>query len=528
LGDDDVAEYARKWFTTQEGVGAAEAAAKAGAFLAESANAKDLRGNPLLLSLMCILYRGAGSLPGDQAGVYARCAELLLRKWDEQRDLYRQVKADHLVEPTIRYLAWWLFTREDSRAETTERELGAKAAEFLFGRGYESEEEARAVAQEFIDFCRGRMWVFSEVGTTANGEKLYAFTHRTFMEYFAAGHLAATSDTPEKLALALAPHIGVGEWETVGELAIQIKQSGTDRAADRIYATLLDLREDYPDSYTVLLFLTYCVSSARPSPATIRRLTRATLDHAFASWVGRAVVALEIIIISAQGYETLIYDELTKRIATMVTSEELDTQVAGLRFVFEMGRGPLHSPPKPSVEWVAEQVSRYDTEIFAIAAHDMKFRVHAVSVDVISVEQALTMPGGLSVLLGDRELVVIYQAKLTASEEILTRGLAAIGRFLVEHPQLPWVSAPLYDDPLPLITMQMTSMLDKFRKLDEFTGLGLAAAIAIGSELSDLPTFRHAYRMSELPMPAQFRKLFQDWAAGRIEFAEIINRQSAG
>jgi hypothetical protein len=34
--------------------------------------------------------------------------------------------------------------------------------------------------------------------------------------------------------------------------------------------------------------------------------------------------------------------------------------------------------------------------------------------------------------------------------------------------------------------------------------------------------------MSELPMTAQFRKLFQDWAAGRIEFAEIINRQSAG
>jgi predicted NACHT family NTPase len=40
------------------------------------------------------------------------------------------------------------------------------------------------------------MWVFSEVGTTADGEKLYAFTHRTFMEYFAAGDLAAISDTP--------------------------------------------------------------------------------------------------------------------------------------------------------------------------------------------------------------------------------------------------------------------------------------------------------------------------------------------
>ena len=55
FGDSEVAEYALKWFTSQEGSAAAEAKAKA--FLTESANAEDLRANPLLLSLMCILYR---------------------------------------------------------------------------------------------------------------------------------------------------------------------------------------------------------------------------------------------------------------------------------------------------------------------------------------------------------------------------------------------------------------------------------------------------------------------------------------
>jgi hypothetical protein len=110
---------------------------------------------------------------------------------------------------------------------------------------------------------------------------------------------------------------------------------------------------------------------------------------------------------------------------------------------------------------------------------------------------------------------------LTADEESLSQALASIGRFLVEHPQRPWVSAPLYDDPLPLITMQMSSMLDMFSSRDEFTGLGLAASIAIGSELSDMPTFRHAYRLTELPMPVPFTELFRDWAAGRVEFATI-------
>ena len=135
------------------------------AFLAESAKATDLRANPLMLSLMCILYRGAGSLPGDRAGIYARCAELLLRKWDEQRDLYRKVRADHLVEPAIGYLAWWLFTREDSRAEATERELTARTAEFLYERGYETEDEARAAARECVEFCRSRRWVFRAAGS---------------------------------------------------------------------------------------------------------------------------------------------------------------------------------------------------------------------------------------------------------------------------------------------------------------------------------------------------------------------------
>jgi predicted NACHT family NTPase len=46
------------------------------------------------------------------------------------------------------------------------------------------------------------MWVFSDHGTTASGEKLYAFTHRTFLEYFAAAQLAY-SDTPENLARTL-------------------------------------------------------------------------------------------------------------------------------------------------------------------------------------------------------------------------------------------------------------------------------------------------------------------------------------
>jgi len=335
FGGDQVSEYACKWFASQEGMPATDAAAQAKAFLAESAHATDLRANPLLLSLMCILYRGAGSLPGDRAGIYARCAELLLRKWDEQRDLYRKLGSDHLVEPTLRYLAWWLFTREDSQAVATERELIAKTTEFLYERGYETQEQAQIAAREFVEFCHGRMWVFSDAGTTADGEKLYGFTHRTFMEYFTAWHLAVTSESPEELARTLAPNIRSAGWWVVSELAIKIKSDMSDRGADRCYAALLPL--DQGDG-ALLELLCACLSSARPAPAMARSLTRAVLDYATERGepVHRGLEPLLALVGSGDSYARLIADELGSRIAEMTASDQVSVRTAGIRLLFSI------------------------------------------------------------------------------------------------------------------------------------------------------------------------------------------------
>jgi NACHT domain len=528
FGDDDVAEYARKWFASQEGMPAAEAQAKARSFVKESAHARDLRANPLLLSLMCILYRGAGSLPGDRAGIYARCAELLLRKWDEQRELYRKIEADHLVEPTLRYLAWWLFTRDDSRTVVTERELIAKSAEFLLRRGYETDEEAYAAARDFVEFCQGRMWVFSEAGTTAEGERVYGFTHRTFLEYFAASHLAATSDTAEDLARRLAPRVARGGWAMLGVLALQIKGQSTDQAADRGIAELLARRRDYVDSTDLLIFLAACVEGTRPSPATARLVTRAIVGDAFLS--GRTTnVGIIRGLINSGKYQRAIYDELTNQIAEMVSSEDLAGRARGLRFILEMTDGFRDVPWRP---WADDQVGRYRAEIIDLAAVDHRIRACAVRAGAISTGQALTMTGGLSVLLADRELVAAYQARLTRVEEPpaeAIEAIEAIGRFITAAPELPWVRAPLYDDALAPITWMTERLLDNFSPSDEFTGLGLAVAIAVGTELSDLlPPIRQTYRLPEWPMSKEFRQLFRDWAAGRVNFVELVDGEPDG
>ena len=62
----------------------------------------------------------------------------------------------------------------------TEHQLITEAAGFLYRRGFETREEAVKVATEFVAFCRGRAWVFSDLGTPANREVLMGIDAPTF------------------------------------------------------------------------------------------------------------------------------------------------------------------------------------------------------------------------------------------------------------------------------------------------------------------------------------------------------------
>jgi hypothetical protein len=523
FGDAEVAEYARKWFATQDDTTPAQVAVQADAFLAESANAKDLRANPLLLSLMCILYRGAGSLPGDRAGIYARCAELLLRKWDEQRDLYRKLRFDHLVEPTLRHLAWWLYTREDSHAVATERELATKAGEFLLGRGYETEDEAQAAARELVAFCRGRMWVFSDAGTTASGKKLYGFTHRTFLEYFAAWHLVVTSESPEELAHSLLPRIYASSaLETVGELAVKLKSDTIDRGADRVCAALLDQQKIDP---YVLRFLVRCMESARPSPMTTRRLTRALLDYAIRDMVDvpngykrAGGDLLSMMLHYGNDSARLVFAEMTDRMAAMAASADRATQTTALRFIVESSVAN-----QPAAEWAADQIALYATAITAEARLDLQLRQMAHLQGCITLDQMLEMPNGLS-SLAQEFMMHYYSSSIDSYLESLCWNLetkrdvfselTAIGRYVLEHPKLPWARVRTGRSrggnkralPLP--------------ELDEVSGLGAAAAYAITAERAMDKQAR--MDLSAFPMPTKFVELFREWVAGRVDFVEVI------
>jgi NACHT domain len=527
FGDEEATEYVGKWFSSQDGTSPAEAEAKAKAFLKESDDAKDLRANPLLLSLMCILYRGAGSLPGDRAGVYSKCAELLLRKWDEQRDLYRKLRADYLVEPTLRHLAWWLLTREDTSAAATERELVFEASEFLLGRGFEGVNEAQGAAAEFVEFCRGRMWVFSEAGTTAAGDKLYAFTHRTFLEYFAAWQMAATSDTAEDLADRLITSIGSSGWEVVGELAVQIKDRNTDQGADRVYQRILARIEDTSDHVRTLflMLLIEWMPGMAVSPIVTRRVTRAALAQTIAS--DSATTLLWGLQRCGTRHQRTVADELHTGIAAMVASDQELTKLVGLQLALCMVRV---SRDDYWISWSMELSAPYQADIHAFSVRSPALRTVALHTSAISIDQALAMPGGFGALIQRHPIigappfvpyplyVSIVASGKTAHLPSIAR-LATIGHYLVDHPSLPWATGPL--DRFNVIVEPLGEHANA--ALDEFSGLGAAAASAVHAEFRGDDRKSIGLGIEGMLIPTQFRKLFRDWADGKVDLVKLIS-----
>ena len=581
FGDEQVEEYVNKWFTLEEGHDEAEAKRSATAFMSESVSVVDLRHNPLMLALMCILYRGQGSLPRDRAGIYEQCSSLLFRKWDARRKIYTGLRANYLIEPALQHIAWWLFNRDQVQPSVTERELVKEVAGFLNARGFESAEEAREAAEEFVGFCRGRMWVFAGSGANVRGEILYSFTHRTFLEYFAAAHLALESDTPERLARTLAPHVARNEWEVVGELAIQIKDHTSSRGAERIYTAMLGERQRRSPTGRagVLQFLARCLRSVNPPPRTTRALTREVLGHLFAGNPDDSVrhMPLCVLLACCDQQRQIVSDEIGSRVTRMASTADPDIQRKGLSLAIFLPFGEHQTSYGPGLPggsqlanfwWdrTAEHLRANADTVVTLARDDFDIRLGAIWWNIITIGSALEMPGGLAPLFnpsfgifGDNWTAFLPQIAGTAMSmgnhipAAHTAALTDFGYYLTAQPAPPWIHN-LTEDLGHYVQFERSeqsrteSAVEPFT--DPFAYLGAAVTLCIIIEsvepkplpgedrdwIDSILGRLYPYIMQrtsnnsilpreELPIPEPFKNILSDWADRKINF--VSRSQSA-
>jgi Domain of unknown function (DUF4062)/HEAT repeats len=155
----------------------------------ESPRLLDLAGNPLLLTMMAVIYKDR-DLPNERWRLYERCAETLLEDWDigkgiEDEDFklkvpLRTAQKSEILEQVSLYML------EHSQPGS---ELNAIAyvplqrtlAGYLTDKYQLSPGEAEAIAVDILRHLMERTYVLAGIG-----ERIFGFVHRTFMEYFAA------------------------------------------------------------------------------------------------------------------------------------------------------------------------------------------------------------------------------------------------------------------------------------------------------------------------------------------------------
>lgn len=188
--EQQVETYVRRWFSLTQ-----RAEAEVDRFLTELESAPDLRSNPLMLSLLCVLYRARGYIPRNRRQIYSQCADLLFNRWDRMRHIEQPYDHQHYGDELMQEIASWFYNSQAAQAGLEEQQIRKVIALFLKDTAAVPSGAAEKRAAAFLDFCADRAWLLGSAGTNERGQRLFVFTHRTFMEFFAAESLVRSGDT---------------------------------------------------------------------------------------------------------------------------------------------------------------------------------------------------------------------------------------------------------------------------------------------------------------------------------------------
>jgi len=234
-----VEEYARRWFRLAAGLDGQALRDSTAHFMETSGTIHDLRSNPLMLSFICVLYRGHADIPRRRTQIYRKCVELLLRDWDLSRGIVDGTWEVDTYEVALIEIAALMLHTAEYQGGMTERQLRAVAAGNLLSEVVADRREAERLAGEVIELCRGRGWLFTDVGLDDDGEEIFAFTHRSLMEYFAARHHVRHASSVDRLARELVPHIVSQKNPVLAQMCVSIVSQNSAAGSSQMILELL-------------------------------------------------------------------------------------------------------------------------------------------------------------------------------------------------------------------------------------------------------------------------------------------------
>ncbi|MBT9311062.1 NACHT domain-containing protein [Leptothoe kymatousa] len=176
----------------------------------------ELATNPLLLTLLCLVFEESGEFPHNQVELYQEGLDIFLRKWDVTREIerpetYRKLSKNK-KEDLLSKIAYATFEKDKGlfKKATIEAEIREYTENLL--RSIRAPEEVDPDCSSILKSMVAQHGLIVEV---AKG--IYSFSHRTFHEYFVALKIVKTLDPQEQIKIlkSLTTHINDYRWQEV-------------------------------------------------------------------------------------------------------------------------------------------------------------------------------------------------------------------------------------------------------------------------------------------------------------------------
>jgi formylglycine-generating enzyme required for sulfatase activity len=234
------------------------------AALARRPSLRRLADNPLLLSLISLVYHLRRNLPRGRAELYGHCLYILLELWDQRdkRDIALPADAPswNAKQAMVQQIAYRFHTSPGGAAEATADELTAIIAPVL------QEHSCPMASEKVLTLIEERSGIVVDRGLGR-----YGFAHRTLQEYLTA---TVIKGPPGKEG-ELLRHLGEEPWREV--VLLYVGLPGVD--ADPLLRQIISLPDD--EAHNKLLLAGQCLSEDLRVKDQTRQEILARLDALF-------------------------------------------------------------------------------------------------------------------------------------------------------------------------------------------------------------------------------------------------------
>lgn len=220
---------------------------------------QELATNPLLLTLLCLVFDEFGDFPTNRSELYREGLDVLLKKWDAKRNIERHQIYKNLSmqrkEDLLAQVACTTFHQGDYFFRQVDLERYITDYIRNLPKAHTDEESLQIDSEAIIKAIESQHGLFVE-----RAKGIYSFSHLTFQEYLAARELVynGKSETLSFLASKITDH----RWHDILRLAV-----GMMRSADELLQLIKDqcdrLLVDDPQLQNLLVWVKQKAESSR-------------------------------------------------------------------------------------------------------------------------------------------------------------------------------------------------------------------------------------------------------------------------